>query len=88
MQRASGGDSGKKTCFRVEVIEARNRTGGRIFTVPLGEDKILVDSGASWIHGIGRRRVEEDLDGRYKDQWNPIYKLCKQNKIQTSRTWC
>lgn len=33
----------------VTVIEARNRIGGRIWTVPFAETK--VDLGASWIHG-------------------------------------
>ena len=33
------------------MLEARNRTGGRIFTDVMGSNK--VDMGASWIHGIG-----------------------------------
>ncbi|GIY76951.1 spermine oxidase [Caerostris extrusa] len=33
-----------------KILEARNRIGGRIVSIPLGEDQ--VDLGASWIHGV------------------------------------
>ncbi|CAL1280878.1 unnamed protein product [Larinioides sclopetarius] len=32
------------------ILEARNRIGGRIISIPLGEDQ--VDLGATWIHGV------------------------------------
>lgn len=57
----------------VEVIEARDRIGGRIYTPPLGEDATPVDLGASWIHGIGRGKKEPDPKGMWKGQWNPVY---------------
>lgn len=36
--------------YDVEVLEAQNRTGGRIFTV--NSSGVALDRGASWIHGI------------------------------------
>ncbi|MBN9613143.1 MAG: FAD-dependent oxidoreductase, partial [Actinobacteria bacterium] len=37
--------------YRVTVLEARNRIGGRIDSRRLGSDGTVVDLGASWIHG-------------------------------------
>lgn len=37
--------------YRVTVLEARNRIGGRIDSRTLGSDGTIVDLGASWIHG-------------------------------------
>jgi len=52
----------------VTVLEARNRTGGRINTDTMGANK--VDMGASWIHGIGPGLGD---DPKYKGKNNPIY---------------
>ncbi|KAG2495509.1 hypothetical protein HYH03_006452 [Edaphochlamys debaryana] len=43
--------------LRVAVLEARQRVGGRLLTVPLsagpGQPGLLVDLGGAWVHGIG-----------------------------------
>ncbi len=66
----------------MKVLEARDRVGGRIETVDMGEYR--VDMGASWIHGIGPGCGEiEEWDG----QQNPIYKLAIENAIETVATW-
>lgn len=52
----------------ITVLEARNRTGGRMFTDTMGSNK--VDMGPSWIHGIGPGRGD---DPKYKGKYSPIY---------------
>ena len=52
----------------VTVLEARDRTGGRIYTDVMGTTK--VDMGASWIHGIGPGFGN---DPKYKGKYSPIY---------------
>lgn len=47
------------------ILEATNRTGGRIATIDLETAKEKAELGANWIHGIER---------------NPIFKLCIQKK--------
>ena len=71
----------------VTVVEARDRIGGRIYTGNLGAEAVPVDLGASWIHGIGRGKKEADPKGLWNGQWNPVYKIAKDNKIVTSKTW-
>jgi len=66
----------------VTVLEARNRTGGRINTENMGTTK--VDMGASWIHGIGPGLGD---DPSYKGKMNPIYTIAQDNKISTVQTW-
>lgn len=43
--------------FDVQVLEARDRTGGRVWTAEL--DGTPVDLGASWIHGVDGNPVSE-----------------------------
>ena len=43
----------KKGDFKVLVLEAQDRVGGRLKTTPLGDSGNVADLGASWIHGIG-----------------------------------
>jgi monoamine oxidase len=66
----------------VTVLEARNRTGGRINTENMGANK--VDMGASWIHGIGPGLGE---DPKYQGKFNPIYTIAQDSKIATYQTW-
>lgn len=66
----------------VTVLEARNRTGGRINTDTMGTNK--VDMGASWIHGIGPGLGD---DPKWKDKNNPIYTIAQDSKIATYQTW-
>lgn len=54
--------------FRVTILEARNRIGGRIYQEPLSNGR-LVDLGANWIHGT-------------KD--NPILDLARETKTTVS----
>ncbi|XP_045783115.1 spermine oxidase-like isoform X1 [Maniola jurtina] len=42
---------------RVLALEAQDRIGGRVWTVPFGDG--LVEVGAEWIHGTGLSRVYE-----------------------------
>ena len=72
----------------MQVIEARDRIGGRIWSPPLGgEGGAIVDLGASWIHGIGRGKKENDPKGLWKNAWNPVYQLARENKLETHSTW-
>jgi monoamine oxidase len=58
--------------LKVVVLEARNRVGGRLYTIkttlPDGK-KLNVDLGASWIHGYGQK--------------NPLVKLVKESGATT-----
>ena len=60
----------KKWGYRVTILEARSRVGGRIFTSREWQDAPL-DLGASWIHGVSG---------------NPIAELAKENGIKTVET--
>ncbi len=66
----------------VTVLEARNRTGGRINSVSLGSYQ--VDMGASWIHGIGPGAGSLS---EYNGKMNPIYELTQEFNIGTTATW-
>jgi monoamine oxidase len=68
------------------VSEGRDRLGGRIYSEKMPNSEITVDLGASWIHGIGKG-VGFDKQGRWRNQWNPVYKVALQNQIETARTW-
>ena len=54
----------------VVILEARDRIGGRIWTVSIG-DGIPVELGATWIHGITS---------------NPVYDIAESNNISTATT--
>ena len=60
----------KKWGYKVIVLEARSRVGGRVWTSRAWQDAPL-DMGASWIHGVSG---------------NPIAKLAKGNDIKTVET--
>jgi monoamine oxidase len=66
----------------VTVLEARDRTGGRIYTKDQGDN--VVDMGASWIHGIGPSAGELD---RFDGKMNPIYVIAEEFDIETVSTW-
>jgi monoamine oxidase len=66
----------------VKVLEARDRIGGRVHSIQMGDQTI--DMGASWIHGIGPNAG--DLP-RWKNELNPIYSLAKSSNIQTVPSW-
>ncbi|KAK0057399.1 spermine oxidase [Biomphalaria pfeifferi] len=52
------------------ILEASDRIGGRIWSIPVDNNGHKVEMGANWIHGI-------------KD--NPIYKLADENNLLTER---
>lgn len=56
--------------YKVVILEARDRVGGRTVSVPLG-DGFRVDLGASWIHGV---------------QGNPIAELCTELGVGLIKT--
>ena len=60
----------QKWGYKVVVLEARSRVGGRIWTSRKWEDAPL-DLGASWSHGVSG---------------NPIAKLAKEHRIKTVET--
>ena len=60
----------KKWSYKVILLEARSRVGGRIWTSRKWDDAPL-DMGASWIHGVSG---------------NPIAELAKEHQIKTVET--
>lgn len=77
----------KAESFEVKVIEARDRTGGRVQCVPFGtnsEGTIVCDLGASWIHGQGPGAYELKT---WVGQLNPIYELAIKHDIKTVKNW-
>ena len=67
-----------KAGFNTQILEARDRLGGRVHTKD-GEDL-----GASWVHGLGPG-AEDNL--KWESQLNPIYKIMQDNGISTTPTW-
>jgi len=45
--------------FDVVVVEARDRPGGRVHTMPLPNSHVMIDIGASFIHGIEKNPIAE-----------------------------
>jgi monoamine oxidase len=43
----------------VVVLEARDRIGGRIWSQPMRDASMVVDLGASWIHGTTGNPISE-----------------------------
>jgi phytoene dehydrogenase-like protein len=73
-----------KAGLSVMILEARDRIGGRVHTVPFGSDGSMIDLGASWIHGTGPGAMElKEWDGKL----NPIYEIAVENKIDTVKAW-
>ena len=66
------------------MLEARNRTGGRIFTDKMGSNN--VEMGPNFINGIGPG-INDDEDTRYKGKNNPIYTIAQSNNITTVQAW-
>jgi monoamine oxidase len=60
------------------VVEARNRTGGRIHSVEM-KNKHIFDMGAAWIHGI-----EGSIPGGQMS--NPLWDLVQEARIETRST--
>ena len=54
------------------VLEGRDRLGGRICSLQLSGSDAIIDTGASWIHGIGKGA--EGLK-EWKNKYNPIFQL-------------
>lgn len=72
---SAGSILSKFPAFSTKLLEGRDRIGGRIHSIPYhlsdGTD-IVLDLGASWIHGIGKGTFD---DKSWKGQWNPIYRI-------------
>lgn len=66
----------------VTVLEARDRTGGRIYSKSQGDN--ILDLGASWIHGIG---PNAGTLSRWEGKNNPIYTIAQARGIKTVATW-
>lgn len=47
------------------ILEAENRTGGRIHTIPFGDGK-FIDLGAQWCHGQKKNVIYELVSPHYK----------------------
>ena len=62
----------------VIVLEGRNRTGGRMYTVP-ASGGLFLDFGCSWIHGING-----SSDGMLSS--NPIWDIAVAGGIVTGTT--
>jgi monoamine oxidase len=37
---------------KILILEANDRIGGRAYTVPIGKEKVPIDYGGAWIHGV------------------------------------
>ena len=68
--------------YKVTILEARDRIGGRISTISAGDHKF--DMGASWIHGIGPNM--EKIKS-FKGKLNPIFSIALENNLHTMPTW-
>ncbi|CAF1193471.1 unnamed protein product [Rotaria sordida] len=68
----------KQNGIQTLVIEARNRTGGRIWSIQSKNGHIL-DLGAAWLHGINGSIPHGFLS-------NPLWDLVQQAKIPTRST--
>jgi phytoene dehydrogenase-like protein len=73
----------EKAAFKVRVLEARDRIGGRVHTVDFGEGSVT-DLGASWIHGLGPGAGDFEA---WRGQLNPVYALAVANGIETVKSW-
>ena len=49
--------SAQKAGLSVAVLEARNRVGGKTWSVPLASGRGCVDLGAAWINDTAQKRV-------------------------------
>lgn len=49
--------SAQQAGLSVAVLEARNRVGGKVWSVPLASGRGVVDLGAAWINNSLQRRV-------------------------------
>lgn len=58
--------------YRVQVLEARNRIGGRLWTSNIWPD-VPVDLGASWIHGIDGNPISELADAAGAERVSTYY---------------
>ncbi|XP_050397042.1 spermine oxidase [Patella vulgata] len=63
---AAGEYLARKGLTDFKILEASNRTGGRIWSVDVDDDGHKAEMGANWIHGIER---------------NPIYQIADQNHL-------
>ncbi|CDW71593.1 amine oxidase [Stylonychia lemnae] len=66
----------------VLVLESQDRVGGRISSQNLS-DEVVVDLGASWIHGAGPGANEIP---EWRNKLNPIYELANKLNIRTVKT--
>lgn len=74
----------KMAGINVKILEARNRVGGRVHSIEFGSEQILMDLGASWIHGLGPGAWgDKSWDGKL----NPIYQLAQDLNIKTTKCW-
>ena len=55
----SAGDYLRKKGWGVTILEARERVGGRVWSLADWKGKHPVDMGASWIHGISGNPIAE-----------------------------
>lgn len=49
----------------VAVVEARDRVGGKVWSVPLASGRGVVDLGAAWVNDQTQPRIS-----RYLERWN------------------
>jgi monoamine oxidase len=55
----------KQAGLSVLVLEARDRVGGKVFSIPLDSGRGKTELGAAWINDIKQRRI-----GQYARQFN------------------
>ena len=69
--------------FDIQILEARNRVGGRLYAEKMGNNDYKVDLGGTWIHGAGpglfNHNDKHPID--YPRELNPIYTYCLEKKI-------
>jgi phytoene dehydrogenase-like protein len=75
-----------KANIPVKILEARNRTGGRIHTEKalIEGTEFIADLGASWIHGLGPGANDSE---KWIGQLNPIYIIAKDHEVETAACW-
>jgi len=71
----------------IVILEARERIGGRIYSsvFDAGNQEVVVDFGAAWVHGTGHRWNDESSVSAEENTTNPMIDLLKKEAKANGR---